>query len=346
MLTAPGLGLRPERIVVMALAVALAWALAAIPLPWEPDSQSLRAVWFSTFPATPDGPHWWQTVALQEGRLIVLASDHTLSFLLPGVPIAAVLLLACAAVSRMAAIEFGLSAFLTVPQALRFTLQRAPSLAGAFLLPAGLALGAWVLIAAGGAVLLRLPGVDVVGAVVYTLAILLGLAVSLLLVTLSVAWPLIIPAVVCESVGSGEYGHGDAVDALQRSVAYTLNAPVRAGLYGGIGLLQTTAIAWVVGLVAAVAAGFTRSAATHWLPDQRAAELPASTAGQVMHLAETIPWVLGAAVVLCTATAAFTVAYLLLRRVCDGQDEREIWIPSAGLAPTVPPPATDDADDE
>ena len=202
--------------------------------------------------------------------------------------------------------------------------------------------------AAAGAVLLRFPYLDILGALLYLLAAPLALAAVLLAAALFFAWPLLIPAAVCESVGSGEFGHGDAVDALQRSFAYTLNAPLRLALYGGIALVQVALASAVGGLLAALTPLFARGAAQHWLPLDRAESLSVGPAGFLMNAADLLPTLLAASVTACLAASAATLVYLLLRRICDGQDHRELWIPAANdphaAAPADPEPGPRDDD--
>lgn len=333
MLRAPGLALRPERVAIMTVALALAWLLASIPLPGQ-DARSLADLWASLAPPADSSP--WALPLLTLDRIVLLASNHPAAALFPGLPIAALFILAAAALARMTAVEFALGAFLPLRDGLRFAVSRAPSLLAAFAIPPIFFALLWLLFAAVGAIVLSVPYLNILGAFLFLLAAPLALLACILAATLIVGSPLLVPAAVCESVGAGETGHGDAIDALQRTIAYTLNAPLRLALYGGIGLAQVLLASAVGGFFAAISPLAARAAALHWLSPERAAALARGPAGFFMHLAELLPVLLAAAVTASLAVSASTLAYLLLRRVCDGQDQRELWIPGPTAASAEP----------
>lgn len=338
MLRAPALALRPERVAIMALALALSFALASIPLPWQ-DSRSLADLWTSLAPLGDSAP--WRLPLLTFDRLILLVSDHPGAALVPGLPIAALLILAAAAVSRMTAVEFAFGVFLSLRESLRFSISRSVSLLAVFALPLIALALLWLAFAGAGAILLSVPFLNILGAFFFLLATPVALVACALAAVLLAGWPLLVPAAVCESVGSGETGHGDAIDAIQRTIAYTINAPLRLVLYGGIGLAQLLLASAVGGFIAAITPLAARAAALRWVNPDRASALSQGPSGLFMHLAELLPSLLALAVTASIAASASTLAYLLLRRVCDGQDERELWIPAS--AQPAPPPAHEPA---
>ena len=346
MLRATGLGLRPERVIVAFFAALLVSGLVRLPIPWE-SWQSLRSMWLASNLRL--DPVMW--IRSGEGPLAERASwlelaatflsAHVWSLLAVGVPILAVLVVASAIIARMTAVEFGLTTVLSTRAAAGLVKARLVSLAAAFGIPILLTAITLLVFAAGGAVLLAFPGLDLLGAALYCLAVFGSILLSVLLAAFVLGAPMLPAAVVCEGTGSGEHGRGDAIDALQRVLAYVLNAPLRFALFAAISLAQLALVAWVAGLIASAATTIARLACTLWLSQDRAAALAiggngaTGLASSVMAFWEWLPSVLASACTLAVFASGSTLVYLLLRRVCDGQHEREVW--TASQAPPPPP---------
>jgi hypothetical protein len=352
MLRAAGLGLRPERVLAMVLAVLLVSGLIRIPIPWE-SGTSLRGLWLDTprlaWPSeTPNAADAW-----------AFARSHVWASLAVGLPAFLVFVIALAVVARMTAVEFAGGTFLRLRGSAAFVIARLPSLVAAYAIPLVLAVVLTLAVAAVGVATLSWPVGDILGSLAYGLAVFACLALALVLAALLFGWALLAPAVVCEGTGTGPVGHGDGIDALQRGVAYVLNAPLRTGLYFGLAAAQAFAVGWVGHVVAAAAVAWARGSATWWLSPERAAALTTSTpgtsgtagvAGSVMNFWEWLPGILASACATSVFAAGATLAYLLLRRVCDGQHEHEIWMPSASPVtrdenPAATKPAEGDGDD-
>lgn len=349
MLRAAGLGLRPQRVLAMLLAVFAVSGLIRVPIPWE-SWESLRSLWLDTPRAA------WPSTTPNFADAWAFTRSNIWTSLAVGLSAAMVFVVAHAVVARMVAVEFASGAFLRVRGSAAFVIARLPSLVAPFALPVGLAAVLTIATAGLGVATLSWPVGDILGSLAYGLAVFACLALALPLGALLVGWTLLPPAVVCEGTGTGPVGHGDGIDALQRSVAYILNAPLRAGLYLGLAAAQTYAVGWVGHALADTAVAWARGSSTWWLSAEQAAALtPGSNgtsgvAGLIMGFWEWIPGMLASACATSVFAAGTTLAYLLLRRVCDGQYEGEIWMPSASpvtrneVPATSPKPAESDED--
>jgi hypothetical protein len=349
MLRAAGLGLRPQRVFVMLLAVLAVSGLIRVPIPWE-SWDNMRSLWLDT-PRTA-----WPSTTPNFADAWAFARSNIWTSLAVGLPAGLVFVVALAIVARMAAVEFASGVFLHARGSAAFVIARLPSLVAPFAIPVVLAALLTLAVAGLGLATLSWPVGDILGSLAYGLAVFTCLALALLLATLLVGWALLPPAVVCEGTGTGPVGHGDGIDALQRGVAYILNAPLRVGLYLGLAAAQAYAVGWVGHALADAAVAWARGSATWWLSAEQAAALTPSSngtsgvAGIIMGFWEWIPAMLASACATSVFAAGSTLAYLLLRRVCDGQHESEIWMPSASpttrneVYAATPKPAESDDD--
>ena len=246
------------------------------------------------------------------------------------------------ALSRMGAVEVATGTKLRLYEAIDFALRSWRRLVGSLLLPlliAGL-LSALLLV---GGFFLMLPWLDVLGGLLYGVALLLGFGVVFLLAGYAAGFSLLLPAVACENC--------DAADAQQRAYAYVLSHPLHLLGYGFVGITGL-AVGFVVASLFAVAVlsvtGALVDAATtndaiaitsdfklFQLAPDRTAALPLQlhsewSAGLVM-LWQTVVVCLVAAYVFSYYFSASMVVYMLMRRVCDGQELDEIWQPGEAL---------------
>ena len=221
----------------------------------------------------------------------------------------------------------------------------------------------WVLLSAlllVGGFFLMLPWLDVLGGLLYGVALLLGFGVVFLLAGYAAGFSLLVPAVACENC--------DAADAQQRAYAYVLSHPLHLLGYGFVGITGL-AVGFVVASLFAVAVlnvtGALLDAATanaavdvsygfalFDLAPRRTAALPLQlhsewSAGLVM-LWQTVVVCLVAGYVFSYYFSASMVVYMLMRRVCDGQELDEIWQPGEALRPVSldDDEEEDDEDDE
>ena len=254
------------------------------------------------------------------------------------------------ALSRMSACDFAGGERLRAGDGLVFALSNASRLVMAIVLP--------ILVVAALAVFLMLvgwflflPWINVIGGLLYVVMLVLGLVIAFIAIGYVAGFALIVPAVACENCDSG--------DALQRAYAYTYSRPLHLIGYGLVAIIGFALGYALVNLIAVAALNGTATLATLWTGEEVAGvaggfqlldfppELRVSdgAAGHERFAAAAIGFwqklVIGlvAAYVFAYFSAASTIAYLLLRRVCDGQEMTEVW--QRGMIPgtSVPVPA-------
>jgi hypothetical protein len=284
---------------------------------------------------------------------VALWQDHPWFTVLYGLFIAIVLAIGGGAIARMSAHQIATQQRISMREAFDYSLQRLPHMLTAQILPAVIlgVLGA-VIVVMG--LLMAAPVMDVIGALLYGVALLLGFLMAFLLVGYFVCHPMLIPAVACESC-SGP-------DAMQRGYAYAVTRPLHLVWYWLIGLIGLALGFLVVSLIAAVmlnvtAAMFGQLHSNAALAgagvdglfqfDQAAPVLPSANwhvrwAASIIGFWKTLVICLVAAYVLSYYFSASTIGYLLMRRVSDGQEIEEIWQPGmipGTMMPITPPPA-------
>ena len=191
--------------------------------------------------------------------------------------------------------------------------------------------------------LLSVPGLDAVGALLYGLAMLAGIAAALILIAAIPATTMILPAVACDG--------SDAFDAVQRALSIVLGRPLTFLLHAGVAVAQgvlLTAVVWIVLDLGTALAG-----AAAGLPSARA-EAVIGAAGwnglgvpsfpvAALALWTRLPAILAAAFAVSYIHTAATAVYLNMRLIIDGQEANELWMPGdpAGSS-TRPEPASSD----
>jgi hypothetical protein len=245
------------------------------------------------------------------------------------------------AVCRSVATEFSQEIVYPWPRVLRFAAARWGSFAAVLLLPA-LVVGliALLLAVAGWVGFGGVPVFDVLGALLFGLALVLALVAVLTLVLAVLAGPMLLPAVACEGT--------DAIDAVQRAFAYAFAKPLRliwyllvAAVIGAVAV----AIAWTL---AEGADRFARAATASWASPSGAAALTGEfppgatldTEGSPRELRGTSAlaarivnlWSAALATLVAAYAASYiftsgTLIYLFMREVCDGQHHTELWTP-------------------
>lgn len=330
LLRAPALALRPERVFVGLLMVVLIDLIARVPIAWNGDA------WvgaMSTQPGFPVGG--WTAWADFAGQTWAWAwsvsSEYPFSFALVKLLSLVVVAFGGCMICRMAACDFSQSVIVGVAEARNFTAKRFGSLLFAVLGPVVLALVIALGMAVVGWVLFGVPYVNVLGAILYFLFLIGGAVIVVILLAYMLGYPLLIPAVACEG--------SDGIDAIGRVYPYVLSRPLRLILY----YLLAGAILWiVVGIafwIAGAVNGTTARAASWFLGDRGTAifglavPADAEVAGGGRAAYEVVQFWSGLVLMLASAYAvsvffcASTIVYLLMRKVCDGQDVAELWMP-------------------
>lgn len=338
-LRAPVLGLRPGRLglafffaVAMLLLISVGLGIDArlveggAPLPGsDPAQKREELIVWDVFVALPLA--WvrgWPITTLIMAPLVIILGTILLG-----------------AVSRISAEEFCRGRHMPWTEGLAFSARLWGSSVGAYLGPIVLI---WVIalgMAVGGWILLNWPVVNIAGALLYGLFMLGSLAAVIVGVVFIFGHFMLIPAVVCEG--------SDAIDAIQRAYAYVLARPVRlvvylllaaAGVFVSVVILAVIA-QWTVGFAGQAAGVWTRAPAWSMIwwgsfkqPPPLAAD-PSEPVGTyaigtaLIGIWVLVPLLLIVAAFFSTSTAAATVIYLAMRRICDGQDVGELWTPGA-----------------
>lgn len=248
------------------------------------------------------------------------------------------------AIARSAATELAQSRTTLWPAALALSLGRRRSLIGSVILPIlAIWLIALVMLAASWA-LFNLPVLRIIGGLTWGLFILGGLTASIMMLGMLLGHPLLVPAVVCEGA--------DTIDAVQHAYAMALSRPVRLLGYVLILAAQGLVLGAVVALVLSAGARLAQVAATAGAGDRGDAIIAASAPGGTLRgtpldVGDAPPprptTDIAPSAFVRVWTAAFVVAglgvgvsywwcgctalFLVMRRVCDGQEISELWSP-------------------
>ena len=246
------------------------------------------------------------------------------------------------ALSRMAAVDAAQGEKLRLQEALDFALGAWQRLVLSLLLPLLIAAFLVVLLLVGGWFLM-LPWVDLLGGLLYGVALLIGFGVVFLMVGYALGFSLLVPAVACENC--------DAADAQQRAYAYVLSRPLHLLGYGVV-LIVGLVLGFVLASLFAVAllnvTGALLDAVTvnpavsgaHGfalfdLSPGRTASVPLQAHSEwsawLVVFWQTVVVSLVAGYVFANYFGASTIIYMLMRQACDGQDMTEIWQP--GVVP-------------
>ena len=269
---------------------------------------------------------------------ILLLRDHSFFALVFGAWTLVITMIGIAAICRTAACQFAIEQYITWTIALTYALKRWIPILGTVVLPV-VALGLGAVALAVGGVLLAAPGLNIIGGVLYGVALFGAMIAACLILLTLLASPLFIPAVAVESA--------DAPDALARSFSFVRNRPLHWAVYvlaaliqGLFGLLIVTLVAsltinfaaWGAGLfisspaIEAVGGG---AGLTSILPAESGWDLLGThrVAGGLIVLWRTVVGGLVAGWVVSYVACSTTVLYFLMRKATDDQDLEEIWQP-------------------
>lgn len=239
-----------------------------------------------------------------------------------------IFLLFQAAIARSVACDVALRLNLSSSKALRSSARKLPSILGAWFGPLIIA-SVLVLMLLTAGLLLRWPGLNILGGALYGLFLLLGALLVFIALGFLLAQSLLAPAVVIEN--------SDAIDAVQRAYAYLLCRPARFVVYAAILIAQGIISIVVAAFLLHVTLEWTASLTGAWSqgpilarPDPTGSTaIAASLAGlwRTVFIA-----ILGGFILSFYATGS-TLLYLTLRRINDDQDIEDIWVPDAASTP-------------
>jgi len=270
---------------------------------------------------------------------------HHWFVLIFGLWTAATLALGGGLLCRLEAVGLAIRDAAPVNPALGLAIGRWPAFFGALLMPLVMAGLLALLLLVFGLLLLNAPVLNLLGAVLYGLALLVGLGIALLLLAYAVSCPLLLPAVAAENC--------DGPDAMHRAIAYIVAKPLRWMLYIFTLMLGLALGLLLVMTVANLTIDLTATLVDQWTFNETFESARAAmTGGEAPEASWHVGWAAGlvsfwtglvqwavAGWVIAYLMAGSTRAYLLLRLACDGQDEREIWWPGlirGTLAPEPP----------
>ncbi len=245
--------------------------------------------------------------------------------------------LAGGAICRSAACDVGQAVGIDWPQAVGFALSRWRSLLLSLIGPLLIVWGICFAMAVAGWVLFSLPVLNLLGGLAWGLFLLGGGVCAIVMMAFVVGWPLMVPSVACEGT--------DAVDALQHAYSFVFARPLRLAVYLAILLMQFALLGGVVMVVCWLSVHIAQACGLQWsgwrgehvlgtLPLHAALTAQQDLAGtqRPAHWLVTF-WTLLPAVGLPLAFvvsyiwSSSTVLYLAMRRLVDGQDMHEIWMP-------------------
>lgn len=358
LLLATRLALHPGRIGIALIAIVAIALTSRIPELWLPKGNSpAQEVADRAPPAMvriADGVLALDHVDLSKGlsELFVriptdVYRDFPWSTILIAPLILALWSIAGGAIARTAASEVALGRRMGWGEGVAFALSRPIALFSSMLAPLVIVLLVGVLLAAFGAALFSLQWIQVVGAALFFIPLLLSLVAILSLAGFVLGMPMLPAAVVCEGT--------DAIDALQRVYAYVLDRPVRVLLYSFVLLAQLAILGVVLAFLAKGVLEFAAWSSTLWTtPNARdavqtlAANQPWSPPrpdsptslrafAHVVGFWAAIPGLLVLAILVSAYFSGASLLYLTMRQVADGQDFSDLWSP--GMIPGTQAPA-------
>lgn len=263
------------------------------------------------------------------------------------------------AIARLAALQATRDLRPSAFTALRFTAQRYPWFVLAPVIPLAIAVGFGLVLALAGLILFNVPGLDVVGALLFGLMLLVGFVMALILVGVLIAAPLLLPAMAVEGT--------DAFDVISRGFNYIIGRPWHYLFYNTVYVVYGALTYLFVGMIVFVTLWCTHAAVGLWtfatVGEQGEAVtrfeaiLPGPQLGELVH---TVNWdavggtsavaawiVLVWVKLLIALLPAFAVSfffceqtwiYLLLRRSIDGAELDEVYLEADDEPTAVPTP--------
>jgi len=243
--------------------------------------------------------------------------------------------LALGAVSRSAVMDAARGQTVTLAESVAFAWSRRGALVGAYVIPAITAAVLAGLLWLFGVALLRLPGLDIAGGLLYGVALLFGFFFTLTVLGFAAGFPLLVPAVAGDDA--------DAVDAIQRAYSFIMERPFSylvwavallaqgaAGLFIVTGLL-VTAINWTAGIAAPADPVIAGDVPYFGAVPERVGKGgdplggTAGVAAAAIGLWERAALALAGAFAVSVFACASSLVYLRIRQACDGQSIDDVW---------------------
>ncbi|WP_166828585.1 hypothetical protein [Thalassoroseus pseudoceratinae] len=191
------------------------------------------ATWFTSWPilVSPLQSIWKPAAMLLQPELTWTEAIVALALLLWAVLVWSFF---ATMITRMAAVQFARDEKISLNQAARFAIARFLQVFSSPLLPIGFIFGFWILLFCGG-IIGRIPAVGpVLVGVFWGIALVCGLAMTLLLIGLAVGWPIMIATVSTQGT--------DGFDGFSRSFDYVFSRPIHFAWFTvvsiGLGVLS------------------------------------------------------------------------------------------------------------
>ncbi len=184
-------------------------------------------------------------------------------------------------------------------------------------------------LAIGGWALLSIPFVNVLGALLGVVGLVIAFGAVVVLLGFAFGAPLIAPAMAVEG--------RDGIDAMHRVYAYLFARPLRYAAYGVLVIVQGVVVISVLGAIAGLTVSLGVWAESLLLGERGA--LVASgvasdrlnaggrAAASVTNTVLQLPALLVAGYAVAYIASGGTVLYLVLRRLVDGQDMADLFVP-------------------
>jgi len=267
----------------------------------------------------------------------VLWSEHKLFTIVFAIILVIVLGIGGGTLSRLCACEIATNQKIRLNDGVDFAISSWRPLIVSLVLPLLIAVILYLVLMAGGW-LLTLPFLDVLGGLLYPIALLLGFGITFLLIGYAFGFSLLVPAVACENC--------DAADAQQRAYHYFLTKPLHLIGYGFVALIGLAVGFIIASNVGEMMLNITSAAVGTWsdnpafaanqsVSDAIADSWHSEFASSMVSFWSAIVGYIVAGYVFANFFSASTIVYMLMRRACDKQDLTEVWqqgnIPSSAV---------------
>lgn len=174
---------------------------------------------------------------------------------------------------------------------------------------------------------LGLPVVNILGSILYLLGLILSTLIVCILTLHILTLPISISALAIEGT--------DGFDALQRSYAYLIAKPIRLAIYALILIILGTTITaivatlagWSITMADTLVSTLTNDAGRRVIAGSTDMAATEPLANRIITLWQSALQLIVAGYVLSVLFCSSTMAYLCMRRICDGQDITEVWDP-------------------
>lgn len=351
LLRVPAVGLWPSRLVLGVLGALLVGLIGSLSSLWSDKPAFVGAVlesqagaWGRVPTAVLAGDVESVAGAMRQALIespAALLSEYPVSTLVLLPVMIGVVVAVGGAICRSVAVEGATQRRPSGPRVLGWSLARWPSVFGAVMVPM---VAAWILVLLMrglGWITLGLPVLDVAGGVLFPVQAVLGVATVGLVVGLGTCGVMIVPARMVED--------SDAMDAIQRAIAYGVARPLRLMMYLALALGVSVLALGLARALIAGGWGMAVEESAAWIsPDRHAAldgVMPTGADGATRAMPTTtrithwligmwgqIPALLLGGYAISLLFTGGTRVYLIMRQVCDGQDGAEIQGVAGGVA--------------